>query len=341
MKRRRTIDSVSEGKTKIRPSIPLDAKGKHVGYLTVPHSRDESAWGALRVPIAVVKGGSGPSVLLTGGNHGDEFEGPLALLELIGTLEPGLMRGRVLILPALNYPALKAGRRLSPIDGGNMNRSFPGAANGTITQQIAHYVQTELLPGVDAVLDIHAGGRTLMFLPFAAVHQLADRAQMARASAALEAFGAPVGLVLEELDAEGMLDTAVERMGKTFVSTELGGGGSTTTLTVALARRGALNLLRHWGALAGAIERPTKPTRLMRTDGASYTICEDDGFVEYLVDLGQVVRAGETLCRVRDIDRPLAEPAPYRAGRDGMLVGRCHGGRVVPGDFLALVAFDA
>ncbi len=332
---------MSDGKTKIRPNIPLDSKGKHVGYLTVPHSRDDSAWGALRVPIAVVKGGSGPSVLLTGANHGDEFEGPLALLDLIGTLEPGPMRGRVVILPALNYPALKAGRRLSPIDGGNMNRSFPGAADGTITQQIAHYVQTELLPGVDAVLDIHAGGRTLMFMPFAAVHQLEDGAQMTRAAAALEAFGAPVGLVLEELDAEGMLDTAVERMGKVFVSTELGGGGSTTPMTVALARRGALNLLRHWEALEGAIERPAEPSRLMRTDGASYTICEADGLIEYLVDLGQAVRAGEAICRLHDIDRPLAAPALYRAGRDGVLVGRCHGGRVVPGDFLALVAFDA
>jgi N-alpha-acetyl-L-2,4-diaminobutyrate deacetylase len=325
--------------SKVRPSIPLDAEGKHVGVLTVPHSRDESGWGAIRWPIAVIARGTGPSVLLTGANHGDELEGPIALTKLIRDLDPARVRGRIVVLPALNYPAFRAGRRTSPIDGGNMNRAFPGRADGTITQQMADWVYRALLPGMDAVLDIHSGGRTMEFLPFAAIHELADKAQQARAAAMLEAFAAPVGLVLRELDAEGMLDTAVESLGKPHLSTELGGGGSTTPATVAIAERGIRNVLRHLGILDGAPDR-TGPVRWMACDDRSYLIADGDGLVEYAVELGAPVKAGDMVCRLHRVERPLDAPAEYRAGRDGALLGRCHGGLVQPGDFLALIAFD-
>ena len=62
-------------------------------------------------------------------------------------------------------------------DGGNMNRAFPGHADGTVTEKIADYFQNHLLPMADVVLDIHAGGKTLEFLPFAVAHVLPDKAQ--------------------------------------------------------------------------------------------------------------------------------------------------------------------
>jgi predicted deacylase len=93
-----------------------------------------------------------------GGNHGDEYEGPVALLNLARELEPESVSGRIVIIPALNYPAVEAGTRLSPIDGRNMNRTFPGRWDGSVTEMIAHFVQNEILPGVDAVIDMHSGG---------------------------------------------------------------------------------------------------------------------------------------------------------------------------------------
>src|SRR5215471_16255339 len=85
------------------------------------------------------------------------------------------VHGRVIIVPAMNYPAFRAGTRTSPIDRGNLNRSFPGRPDGTVTERIADYFQRELLPMADVVLDIHSGGRTLDFVPFAAAHVLADK----------------------------------------------------------------------------------------------------------------------------------------------------------------------
>ncbi|TGV17774.1 succinylglutamate desuccinylase/aspartoacylase family protein, partial [Mesorhizobium sp. M4B.F.Ca.ET.143.01.1.1] len=135
------------------------------------------------IPICVIRNGKGPAALLTGGNHGDEYEGPLALYELARTLDPSQVSGTVIIVPAMNYPAFRAGTRTSPIDKGNMNRSFPGRPDGTVTEKIADYFQRELLPRADIVFDFHSGGKTLDFVPFCAAHTLPDKEQEKKAFA--------------------------------------------------------------------------------------------------------------------------------------------------------------
>ena len=194
-------------------------------------------------------------MLLTGANHGDEYEGPIALQELASTLESrSRSKAASFILPMMNYPAFVAGTRCSPVDGMNMNRSFPGKADGTVTEKICHYISTELVPISDIVLDFHSGGKTLDFLPFAAAHVLPDKKQQAACMAAMQAFNAPYSCQMLEIDNVGMLDTDVESQGKTFVTTELGGGGSSSAKTVTIARKGIRNLLRHAGILTGDLE---------------------------------------------------------------------------------------
>ena len=150
---------------------------------------------------------------------------------------------------------------------------------GSVTQKIADYVTRELLPRADIVLDFHSGGRTLDFLPFAAAHVLPDKAQEARALAAVEAFAAPFSMQMLEIDAVGMFDTTAEALGKTFVTTELGGGGTARAETVAIARRGVRNLLRHAGILPGAPE--PAPTRWLDMPSADcFTFAEDAGLIE-------------------------------------------------------------
>jgi N-alpha-acetyl-L-2,4-diaminobutyrate deacetylase len=312
---------------------------KRHGHFVLPHSRNDSGWGALRVPIGIVSNGSGPTVLLTGANHGDEVEGTIALQSLYRDIDPARVRGTIILVPMLNYPAFRAAQRLSPFDGGNMNRAFRGRADGTLTEQIAYFVETELVGRAEAVLDIHSGGKTMMFFPFAASHRLPSQPQTDRARAALLAFGAPVGLVLEELDNVGMLDTAVESRGKLFLSTELGGGGSTTPQTVAIARRGVHNFLVHLGVVdSEPIGAP--PTRLMTNGAASYVDAPEAGLIEYLVELGTSVEAGQPVARLHGdthIERPALD---IRAGTAGLFIGRHHGSLVQPGDFLALIAQD-
>jgi N-alpha-acetyl-L-2,4-diaminobutyrate deacetylase len=324
---------------RITTRVDFEAEGKQFGSLDVPHSSNESAWGALRVPIVVIRRGAGPTLLFTGGNHGDEYEGPIALMKLARSLAPDAIAGRLILLPALNLPAVLAGTRVSPIDQVNMNRAFPGDPRGTPTLMIADYVRRRILPMCDAVVDLHSGGKTLNFVPFCGMHLLDDPQQMVATRAALLAFAAPLSLVIREFDVVGMLDTAVEELGKPFLFTELGGGGTATAATVAIAERGIQNLLRHFGLIDGPAE--AGPTRLMHSpDPSWFVIADDRGIFEILIDLGGEVAVGQPIGQIHEVERPRQAPAVYRSAQAGFLIGRHAPGLIKPGDCLAVIATD-
>lgn len=326
----------------ITPTVDFDADGEQHGFLKLPHSHDGSAWGAVMIPVTVIRRGDGPTVLLTGGNHGDEYEGPIALSMLASTLRANDVNGRVIVVPFMNYPAFRAGSRTSPIDSGNLNRSFPGRPDGSVTEKIADYFQRYLLPLADYVLDLHAGGRTLDFVPFAAIHVLSDATQQARCEAAMRAFGAPYSMRMLELDSVGLFDSAVEEAGKVFVSTELGGGGTATVESVAIALRGVYGLLAHAGVLLKPVESLADTSRtttlLDMPDGSCYTTSEHDGLLELCKDLGDTVEPGDVIARVYDATRTGAPPVEYRARRGGLLAARHFPGLVKIGDTVAVVA---
>lgn len=321
-------------------TVDFARDGVQHGFLRLPYSRDDSAWGSIMIPVTVAKNGDGPTALFTGANHGDEYEGPVALMDLALTIDPAMLKGRVIIVPAMNYPAFRAGTRTSPIDHGNMNRSFPGRPDGSVTEKIADYFERTLAPMADIVVDIHAGGKTLDFLPFACVHTLPDPAQEARCIAAMRAFGAPYSMTLLEIDSVGMFDNSIEAQGKVFVSTELGGGGSSSARSNGIAKRGLRNVLIHAGILRGEIE-PASSIMLDMPSGDCFVFSEHDGLFEIRADLGASVRKGDIIARIWPADRTGIAPVDCRARMDGLLTARHFPGLIKTGDCLAVIAVEA
>ena len=323
----------------ISSTIDADKQGIQHGFLRLPYSRNDSAWGAIVMPITQFLNGTGPTALLTGGNHGDEYEGPIALYRFTARERIDDIQGRVIVIPAMNYPAFKAASRVSPIDQVNLNRAFPGRADGTVTQIIADYFSRILLPGADYVLDMHSGGKTLEFLPFSACHRLPDPEQDARCDSAMRAFAAPYQLRMLEIDSGGMYDTQAENMGKVFVTTELGGGGTTRTHSIEVACRGVNNFLKHAGILQGEIEQPSEaPLSLDMPDGRSYLFAEHEGLLEPCVDLGTKVHEGQLIARIYSVERSGIDPVDYHAPRDGLVIGRHVPSLVKMGDCLNVIA---
>ncbi|MGQ3294548.1 MAG: N(2)-acetyl-L-2,4-diaminobutanoate deacetylase DoeB, partial [Shinella sp.] len=275
--------------------------------------------------------------LLTGGNHGDEYEGPIALFDLARTLKAENVTGRVIIVPAMNYSAFLSGTRTSPIDKGNMNRSFPGAPDGTVTQKIADYFQRTLLPLADIVLDFHSGGKTLDFLPFCAAHILPDKVQEAKAFDLVRAFGAPWSMKMLEIDAVGMYDTAAEDMGKIFITTELGGGGTATAKSAAIAKTGVANVLKAAGLLKGTAAA-AQTTWLDMPDGNCFSFAEDGGLIEFFFDLGDDVKSGDIVARIYPVGRTGAQPLEVKAKMSGILTARHFPGLVKSGDCVSVLA---
>ncbi|GEN25269.1 N(2)-acetyl-L-2,4-diaminobutanoate deacetylase DoeB [Halomonas cupida] len=329
---------MSKRKSPISATVDFDAQGVQHGFLKLPISNDESAWGAVMIPITVVANGEGPTALITGGNHGDEYEGITALQKLSCSLKAEDVHGRVIIVPMMNTPAVQAGRRTSPMDGGNLNRSFPGDPDGTVTEKIADYFTRELVPMVDVVLDLHSGGRTLDIIPFGASHVLDNAEQQRAALEGAKAFGAPYAMVMFELDAAALFDTAVESQGKIFVATELGGGGTSTPESLAITERGIDNFLIHYGLKDGEVEMPAEQVYLDMPDASCYVQSEHSGLLELTLALGDEVRRGDVIARVYDMSRSGAEPIEYHAQRDGILAARRFPAQVNMGDTIAVIA---
>lgn len=332
--------AMNDTSSRVSTDIDFEQDGKHQGTFRVPNSRNDSAWGTLVVPLTCIRNGDGPTVLFTAGNHGDEYEGQAALLNLARGLEAAEVQGRVFILPHLNLPAVQGAQRVSPIDGKNMNRIFPGKWDGSISEAIADFVYRQLVERADIVVDIHSGGKSMYFTPSAVIHKLPDPDHQAKCLAALQAFRAPLGLILEELDAEGMLDSAVEDLGKVFVSTEIGGAGALSAESVSVAARGVRNILVHAGVLEGELEGPE--TRIMDVpDADCFATAPVDGLFEPFADLGADVTAGQQVGQVHSIRAPHQTPVPVMAARGGIVIGKRALGECATGDMLIMVGIDA
>ena len=329
--------------SKIWTRVDYDKDGKQHGWLQLPHSVTRSAYGNIAIPVTVIRNGSGPTAFLMAGNHGDEYEGQIALCKLVRELEPGDIRGRIIVLPAANLPAAMAGARVSPIDQGNLNRAFPGDADGTPTFAIAHYIDTVLYPLADFHHDLHSGGSSLQYLPFASMRQSGDADRDRRTLAALHAFGAPIGLVWAYSPDRRLSSVAAVAHGIVALGGEFGGGGAVTTSGVRMVEQGVRNFLAHAGIIdaARAVGPFAGPTRLMEVAGRDYYVyAPEAGLFEPAVELGDDVRAGQVCGHVHFVDNPGRPPESCRFDRDGMVICKRHYGRVERGDCVVHLATD-
>lgn len=320
--------------------IDFDRDGKQVSAVRVPMQRDGGADGALLVPLAVIRNGDGPTLLITAGNHGDEYEGQVAAAGFVRALDSKAIRGRVIIAPALNLPAATSGRRTSPIDGGNLNRSFPGDAHGGPTAKIAAFVDAQLLPRADLVIDLHSGGTVFDYVSclFASEHPVADVRRRTRQ--AMDAFGGVEWCITKPFrdDETTMLGSAA-RHGVPYLSTELRGMGTVGADALKLAETGVSGLLSLLGILPQKDSPgPMKPRWLRFRDGSLFPVALEDGVFEARCALGQDVEAGDLCGLIHVVERPSRAPIEIRFRDSGVVVGLRHIARVAAGDDLAHVA---
>lgn len=333
------------GGSRIRCEIEFDRSGRQAGYLRAPLSRNTSGWGTVEIPIVVVKNGSGPTVLLTGGVHGDEYEGQIAIARLARELHASQIQGRLILMPAVNIPAVMNDTRLSPVDQRDLNRCFPGHPRGTFSEMLAHFLDTVILPMVDVSVDLHTAGHSMESALSTNMHHVPDPAARERTMAAAAAFGAPYNVVFWGVDEGATLTSAVERRGILSLGTELGGWGRVNLEGVRIGERGIRNVLKHLGLIEGAPETLQRDggagTRHMMVRGDDcYVFAPATGLFEPQDLAGEKVEEGGLagfLHFVEDVDRA---PIEVRYRRSGVLWMASGPGRLHRGDVAAVVMND-
>ena len=332
-------------KTRIEPEIDFEAEGKHHGFLRIPHSVHRSAYGWLPMPVISIRNGAGPKVLLMSGNHGDEYEGQVTLCRLARNVEPDAMQGHLMILPMANYPAAHAGRRTSPVDEGNLNRSFPGDPDGTLTQMIAHLIEAVLLDGVELMMDLHSGGSSLLYLPSTQVKLQPDGTLHPRERELVQAYGAPYNHVEKPASKEtdNHSSGGARRNGALFMSAEFAGAGTVSPQALRICEQGLLRALNNFGllkTLPDGLGEPLVPRYLEIKAGEHYVYASEDGLYEPLVELGDEVKAGDPAAAIHFPETPWREPVVEHFLSDGLAVCKRMPGRSERGDCLFHLASD-
>ncbi len=207
----------------------------------------------IRQTILVVGGRrAGPVLVVSGGVHGDEYEGPLTIIRLFRELEPADIRGTFVGLVVANVPAFEAGTRCSPIDGLNLARVFPGDPIGSVTQQIAHWMGERLIARADFYIDLHSSGSD-MEMPQLCGYLIGEGPTARLSRRVAEAFHTEAIWARPEQPPGRTLSCAVEH-GIPNMYTECPASRCVSLTDVQAYQRGVRNAMRVLGMLDGELE---------------------------------------------------------------------------------------
>jgi predicted deacylase len=240
----------------------------------------------------------GPHLCVIAGIHGCEYSSIRGAVELMRGLDPAALAGTVTTVPIVNLESFRMRTPfVSPADGKNLNRCFPGDPDGTYSDQLAHHVYAELIAPADALVDLHGGDLVEALEPFS-LYDASPVEETARAMGI--AFGLPYLVRTEREGAAiaGTTSAAAADAGVAGITAEVGGCGLLEADAVAAHVRGCRNVMRRLGMLAEPEEPPAQPPRFV--ERFVWLRCREAGWWQPAVRVGQEVAAGERLGAVLD-----------------------------------------
>ncbi|GGD56450.1 succinylglutamate desuccinylase/aspartoacylase family protein [Paenibacillus nasutitermitis] len=304
---------------------------------------EEAEGSVAEIPLYLIKGAdAGPVLLMLAAIHGDEYEGVQTIIELGRMLSPADIRGTLLMVPIANAYAYRTADRLTPEDGRNLAREFPGKREGTVTERLAWHLGKGLIKKADFLLDMHSGGTYYEVPEFVGYYDNDGCETGRRSSAAAEAFGFQV-LWGHDQVSPGRTVSYAGDCGIPWLYTEAFGGRRVKRDEQHRLRQGALRLMGHLGMLVSPsqwIPEETKPEIRYRLTGngdfdGSVT-AEEEGFFIPSVALLQNVRQGDEIGIVYNGFGEILRS--YRAVCDGVIVGLAGAPVLKRGSLVYLIA---
>lgn len=244
----------------------------------------------LGIPVIVVNGvETGPVLCVDAGVHGDEYEGMEAVRRIAAELDPATLRGTFVGIPCVNVAAFDAASRTSGLDHANLNRIFPGDADGSISLRLAATFTDRVIPAIDVLVDLHTGGTFGEIAPLTIVQRgfedLATKLGLAAGHELIWKGGAWGGTAR----------AATLQAGKPAVTLEVG-GGTYREEVVAVHAESVRNILRHLGMIDGDAVLRECYTAVT----GSFARAKAGGFFLAQAEPGQTCSAGDLIATVVD-----------------------------------------
>ena len=279
------------------------------GYLTIGGGEP-----VLKAPLVLLNGvRSGPRLALLGGVHGAEYCSIEAARRLAMETDPAALSGQIVAVPIVNMPAFE-GRSafVSPLDGKNLNRTFPGRPDGTPSERLAWTVFKDVIEPADVLIDLHGGDLFESLSPYAIYSTEGTSEVNDRSRKLAAALGLPV---VAPGGTSGSAYETAARAGKTAVIAEAGDMGRLEPRWVDALVSGVRNGMRLLGMLAGTTSRSMDQQWARRAHRVQSPAA---GLWYRRVDAGQRVTTGQEIGTFCDhFGRPLHT---ITAPADGMIL---------------------
>jgi uncharacterized protein len=297
------------------------------------------------VPVTVFHGRSnGPVLALTMGVHGYEYPPILAGQELLHRIDPLQLKGTVVLVRLAHVEAFENRvPYVNPHDRKNLNRVFPGKADGTQSERIAWALTTEVIRPCDVHIEVHGGDGAEWLEAFVGIYggKLAA-VQYATSRTMGLAFGFQNVIkysmdTREQVDGGRSLNRQAVADGKPTILVEIGENGRRDTAFVDPIVSGVENLLRVLDMTTGTPVPPRTDTRWF--DGTVSADARLTGIFTPAAIRGRAVRTGDEIGTVRDYRG--RELERVRSPADGYAMYGLAGPPVKAGDSVATIAVPA
>ncbi len=248
------------------------------------------------IPITIIKGKQkGPVFTIVAGVHGFEYPPIIAVQELLQEIDESQLTGTIIVIPIANIAAFyNRTTFINPLDNKNLNGSFPGRKNGTITERIAHFITSKIISKSDVFLDIHGGDANEDLLPFICYYnnqQKPAQTEMAKKLSEASGFKYVVSYpytLKDDQPAKYTFKQAVQD-GKIALSIESGKLGNVQVEAVKMIKNGVYNMLYKMKMLESA---GTNAEKIIRFNRQSYIRASEKGIFYSTYKAGDSVKKG-------------------------------------------------
>jgi predicted deacylase len=253
----------------------------------------------VKIPFTVLVGKKlKPAALIMAGVHGDEYEGPAAILDLVEEINPAALEGSIIFVPFANPEAFAATSRRHPADNGDLNRSFPGEPQGKPTMRLAHLLVSEFVSQADCIFSLHGWGKEALVHPY--VEYPAGDSETARTSRQA-ALASGFEYVYPYLWPKGVLGNYALQRGIPILEGEIGGMATITPHGQKLYHDAILRFLAHFNIFQFQAE-------VSRAQHGIHVVhhqeirASQNGLFQSRLTVGDAVSAGETLGVIRGLN---------------------------------------
>jgi predicted deacylase len=272
---------------------------------------DNSLGHPWRVPCIVVRGMSrGPKLGITAALHGNELNGISTIFKLLEEIDPGKLKGALILVPISNVPGyLMNQRRFS--DDIDLNRVMPGKPEGLPSSIYAHHFINKIVKKFDYLLDLHTASH-------GRVNSLYLRADLENEDTRTLAYLQNPQIIVSKFDEQGTLRGWANEHGIPAITVEIGNPNAFQHSLIDETLEGVKNTMIHLGMIEGEVKDMVTDATIC--DHSYWIYSKKGGIIDVFPKLADEVKKGQVIAKVYDVFGEVREEVI--ADRSGIVIGK-------------------